>query len=145
MGASRYRMSLRISHPSIDTALVTSVLGLKPKRSWKAGEGRTTPAGKPLEGRNKDTYWCADICDNTMPRRSLSTQINEALDKLMAHRKFLQNVRMEGGRCEFFIGWFLRSEADETFPHSLMARMAELGIDLSLCVYHDDRPTHERD
>jgi hypothetical protein len=31
----------------------------------------------------------------------------------------------------------------ETFSHSLFAKMAELGIDLGLCVYQDDQLADE--
>jgi hypothetical protein len=64
--------------------------------------------------------------------------MNQVLDDLMPHREFLHRIREEGGRCEFFAGWFIASQAGEVFSHLLLAKMAELGIDLALCVYAPD-------
>lgn len=137
MGTSRYTVSLRICHPSMDPAIISSALGLTPKHCWKAGDSRTTPRGTPLEGRNKNTYWTAHICEGDMPPRSFAKQLNEGLNNLVAHKEFLLKIREQGGRCEFFIGWFLGSMAGEVFSHSMLAKAGELGIDLSFDVYHD--------
>jgi hypothetical protein len=108
-----------------------------PKRFWKADDRRTTPAGVPLEGENKDSYWCAEACPSGLPG-PLADHLNKVLDDLMPHRDFLRLIRDEGGRCEFFVGVFLSSDAGEVFPYLLLAKMAELGIDLSLCMYRGD-------
>jgi len=72
-----------------------------------------------------------------MPPRTLATNLDAALDKLMEQRDLLHRIRVGGGRSEFFVGWFLRSEAGETFSHLILAKMADLGIDLSFDNYHD--------
>jgi len=51
-------------------------------------------------------------------------------------RDFLDAIRSEGGRAEFFIGYFMRkSNTGDTFEPSLLARLAELGIGLSFDTY----------
>jgi hypothetical protein len=72
-----------------------------------------------------------------MPPYTLATEVSGALDQLASHRAFLHRLRVEGGRSEFFIGWYLGSQAGETFLHSTLAKMADLGIDLVLDNYHD--------
>src|SRR5258708_7521260 len=113
MGASRYSVSFRVWHPSMDPRDITIALSLEPRRSWKAGDPRTTPVGNPLEGTNRETYWYTVLCHGNMPPASLAIDIDGALDKLAAHRTFLHRIRAEGGRSEFFIGWYLRSQAGE--------------------------------
>lgn len=41
MKASSYRVSLRIRHSSMDPTIFTGVLGMVPKRFWKAGDRQT--------------------------------------------------------------------------------------------------------
>jgi hypothetical protein len=137
MGESRYSVSFRIWHPSIDPSDITAAIGLEPLRAWKAGEPRTTPTGRLLEGINRETYWSVKVCKGKMPPHTLATEVDSTLDNLSAHRAFLHRIRMAGGRCEFFVGWFIQSQAGETFSHSTLAKMAALGIDLSLDNYND--------
>ncbi len=73
-----------------------------------------------------------------MPPDKLSADFDKALDKLSTRRAFLHQVRADGGRCEFFVGWFFRSPSGETLSHLILAKMAGLGIDLSLDNYYDD-------
>jgi hypothetical protein len=144
MAASRYRMTFRVWHPAIDPKDITLVFGMEPRRSWKAGEPRTTPTGTQLGRNNRETYWYAELCQGDIPPDALASEVNAALDNFAQHREFLERVRAEGGRCEFFIGWYIRSQAGETFPFSTLAKMADLGIDLALDNYYDpDLPDDE--
>jgi hypothetical protein len=137
MAVSRYRLSFRLWHPSMDPRDITATVGMHPVRTWKAGEPRTTPKGTPLEGLNRETYWYTQLCDGEMPPSPLATEVDAALQKLMPHRPFLRRLRTEGGRSELFIGWYLRTQAGETFPHSILAKLADLEIDLSFDNYYD--------
>ncbi len=138
MGTSRYSVSFRIRHPSMDPNDIEGIIGLKPHRAWRAGEPRTTPKGRPLAGVNRETYWTAKLCQGQMPPYTLAADLNTALDKLSAHRAFLHEIQADGGGCEFFIGWFLRSQAGVTLSHVILTKMAGLGIDLILDTYYDD-------
>ena len=53
----KYAVSFRIKHPSIDPRKISAKLRLTPDTSWRAGEARKTPKGKPLKGRYNSTYW----------------------------------------------------------------------------------------
>jgi hypothetical protein len=137
MGNSRYSVSFRVWHPSMDPNDITTNIGLEPHRAWKEGEPRTTPVGRPLEGVNRETYWSAKLCQGKMPPSALADDLDKALDTLSAHHAFLRQVRADGGRCEIFVGWHLRSQAGETLHYTVLAKLAALGIDLSLDNYYD--------
>ena len=80
-----FRISLRVRHPYIAPEEITEALGIDPKRSWKAGEPRSTPKGTALAGSNRDTYWTAEVAADRWPSH-LSTAVHDTLGKLVAHR-----------------------------------------------------------
>jgi len=135
MNPYRYKISLRLRHPSLDPAEITSALQRSPFRSWRAGEPRTTPRGTPLEGRNRETYWTAKVVEGGWPDKGLAVAMRELLDQLVPHRDFFDRIRSDGGKVELFVGWFFDGQSGGTFDCDLMARMADLNIDLSLDVY----------
>jgi len=112
--------------------------------SWRAGEQRRTPKGNPLNGVRSETYWYADIVEGESITKRLVSALHEALDKLELHESFLKRIRDEGGRAEFFVGWYIKSQAGEDFDQSLLSRLTKLQIDLALDNYHDpDLPDEE--
>ncbi len=127
-----YKVSLRLSHPWLDPAEITSALRREPSRSWRAGGPRTPPKGQPLEGHNKDTYWTAVVVEAKWPSVSLSEAIDELIVQLAPHRDFLRRVRTESGTAALFVGWFFDEMMGDTFDCDLLARLADLGLDLSL-------------
>jgi hypothetical protein len=139
-----YDLSLRFFHPSIDPAVITAALRLKPSRAWRAGEPRSNPLGQPLRDTNgsplkevwRDSYWVAPISKGgNSVDKPLHSAIGEALDRLLPHRKFIHRMRLEGGRSELFIGWYFESNSGDVFDCDLLARLADMKIDLSLDVY----------
>jgi uncharacterized protein DUF4279 len=138
MNSYQYDISLRVRHPSLDPAEITSALGLNPSRSWRAGEARTTPKGNPLEGRYSNSYCVVKLGKGRWPDRTLTVVINELLDQLTPHQPLFERIRAQGGTVEFFIGWFFDGSSGDVFDCDLLARMADLKIDLSLDVYPRD-------
>src|SRR5262245_41194020 len=104
MNTFRYRVSLRISHPSIDPAIITETLRLEPKRTWKNAEPRKTVAGQPLEGINKDSYWYHAY--ETPDDERCAAFVQSATVALQQHREFFHRLRCEGADIQFFIGLF---------------------------------------
>jgi len=123
-----------VFHPSLDPREISMALGMEPQFSWRAGEPRMAPKGRPLKGIRNETYWCAAVFDGTA---TFAADIDGALQRLAAHKAFLRRVRAEGGRVEFFVGWYVHSRAGETVSHSTLAEMANLGIDLAFDTYSD--------
>ena len=141
MNSYQYDISLRVRHPSLDPAEITSALGLNPSRSWRAGEARTTLTGNPLEGRYGESYWVAKLAKGEWADKTLTIVINELLDLLAEHKGFFQRIRTEGGAAEFFVGWYFDGNGGDVFDCDLLARIAALKIDLSLDVYPPDPMT----
>jgi hypothetical protein len=138
MNRYRYKISLRVRHPSMDPAEITCVLRLAPSREWRAGEPRTSPRDQPLGGIWPETYWIARVMEEEWPGKDLATAIAELLDRLELNRSFLAKVRSEGGTVEFFVGWYFDGNSGDVFECGLLARMADLKINLSLDVYPPD-------
>jgi Domain of unknown function (DUF4279) len=138
MNSYQYDISLRVRHPSLDPAEITSALGLNPSRSWRAGEVRTTPKGNPLEARYSNSYWVVQLGKGGWPDKTLAAVVNELLDQLAPHQGLFQRIRAEGGTVEFFVGWLFEGNSGDVFDCDLLARMADLKIDLSLDVYPPD-------
>jgi hypothetical protein len=130
-----YAISLRVTHPSLDPSEITSALQLTPSRTWRAGEPRTTPKGAPLKGVNSKTFWTRRFVEGEFRDKKLPAAVVEIVDQLLPHRAFFQRIRSEGGTVEFFVGWFFNRQSGGTFDCDLMARMADLKIDLSFDVY----------
>jgi hypothetical protein len=72
------------------------------------------------------------------PGRDLQAAIVELLDRLEPNRSFFEKVHSEGGAAEFFVGWFLDGQGGGVFDCVLLARIADLKINLSLIVYPPD-------
>jgi hypothetical protein len=139
MNPYRYKISLRLHHPSLDPGEITRALGLIPLRSLKAGEPRTTPKGNPLEGINRETFWTARMIEDQWPGKELPVAVNACLDQLVPQRDFFHRIRSEGGAIKLRIGWFFEGMSGGEFDCDLLARMADLKIDLSLDMYPPDR------
>lgn len=138
-----YDISLRFFHPSIDPAVITAALCLKPSWAWRAGEPRLNRKGEPLRDSNgtplkgvrRESYWVASISKGESVEKHLRAAISEALDQLLPHRDFLHRIRLEGGRSEFFIGWYLQSNSGDVFDCDLLAILADMKVDLHLDIY----------
>jgi len=75
-------------------------------------------------------------------QNDLPSALAAAVETLSVHRSFFERIRSEGGRAEFFIGWFMdRSMAGEILDSALLRRIGELGIDLDFDIYERDDPT----
>src|SRR5215471_419843 len=103
-----YRVRLRVFHPSIAPEKITEAFEIEPSHSWKAGDARRTPVGTPLSGIYRETYWTACVVAGRWPEL-LNAAVHDALGRLARHRSFLHQIRAEGGRAEFFIGWFFEN------------------------------------
>jgi hypothetical protein len=131
----RYVISLRVFHPKMDPAEISIALQRTPKVSWKAGDSRVTPKGTPLKGLRKDSYWTCNVLKGEWPGKDLTDAVSDLVTQLSLHRSFFQQVRSEGGKVEFFVGWFFDGNSGDVFDVDLLAKLADLGIALSLDIY----------
>jgi hypothetical protein len=100
---------------------------------------RSTPKGTSLDGTYPHIYWTAALAEGRWPGKALEDVISDLLDQLTARKDFFHRIRSEGGKVEFFVGWFFDGGSGGVFSCDLLARMADLKIDLSLSVYPPDR------
>ena len=124
-------VSLRISTQSIEPEAVTVALGLEPETSWHRGDTTRRLGNGRLVPRRAaaNHYWVKSLAKFTSPPDDLPLELGKLLDQLESARDFFDAIRSEGGRAEFFIGYFMRkSNTGDTFEPSLLARLAELGI-----------------
>jgi hypothetical protein len=140
MNSYRYKIGLRVRHPSMDPAEITYSLGLNPSQYWNAGERRTSRSDRPLEGIWPETYWTARVMEGERPGKDLESAIAELADRLEPKKGFFERVRSEGGTVELFVGWFFDGQSGDVFDCGLLARMADLKINLSLDLYPPDTP-----
>jgi len=141
--AYHYRISLRVFHPSISPQEVTRLIGIEPQRAWQAGTPRRTPAGAPLEGIYKESFWYTPLVGGRWPDRTLDSAIAYLLTDLVSRRAVFQLFRKEGGRVELFIGWFFERQSGDVLSYKTLALAGDLGIDLSFDVYPPSQPQHE--
>jgi len=97
--------------------------------------------GTSLRGTNKQTYWVIrDLARGSGPKRPLAAALLGLATRLARHKSFFRRVRAEGGRIEFFVGWYFLGNSGGVLDTNLMKQLQSLGIDLSLDVYPPDEP-----
>jgi hypothetical protein len=143
MNPYEFTVSLRIRHPSLDPAQITSSLDLAPKNAWRAGTPRRGPNDEPLPGMYRETYWSAPLGEDSWRRSApiaLEPFLLNHLRLLAAHADFLQQLVAEGGSCELFVGLAGSGEIGLEVPPPLLRLLADLHCTLSFDIYHDEQP-----
>lgn len=133
----RFRVSVRLRHPSEDLTALCAELGLPSRRSWVAGERRTTPRGALLDGNWDHSYATMPIDVET------DSGLEAALDRVAAilsdkARTIEQHIR-SGGSIELFVGYFLEAfNSGFTLSSALMGKISDLGVDIGFDIYGED-------
>src|ERR1700759_2159639 len=96
----RYKLSIRIRHPSLDPDTISARLGLKPVRQWGVGSARATATGHPLEGVHTSTYWSCEV--SAGHGSALIEALRGFSTEMSNHDKFLHELRDSGGDVEYF-------------------------------------------
>ena len=130
-------ISLRLRHPQRDVRDLLEGWGLDAGGSWVAGEKRTTPKGAPLEGVWPDSYAFARLPSEGA---RLSQCLNRVLAVLEPFSNELAAFVQAGGRAELFVGWHFDANSGDVLESSLLRRLSDCGLDLSLDVYPKVEP-----
>jgi Domain of unknown function (DUF4279) len=134
----RYEISLRFRHPSIDPAIISKQLRIKPRWSWKAGEPRKTPKGTALSGNRSESYWTAPL-QSKKTLYSRTTDFEEYLisiaHKLKPHASFIKKIIKGGGGAELFVGLYGSKNFGMDLRPKLLHDLGKLGLRLSLDIY----------
>jgi hypothetical protein len=136
----RVDISLRVRHPSMDPAEISAALKLEPSRMWQAGDPRTTPKNTPLEGTWRDTYWVTDVFKDECPNSTLAAALSELVERFSLRKSFFVKIRDEGGRVEFYVSWDIDGNRGDEFDATLLTKLGELGVNLSLDIYPPPNP-----
>jgi hypothetical protein len=127
-----YRVSLRVTHPTLDPRAIANHLGMEPKVSWKAGDPRKTPKGTLLEGSRNESYCTFEIGMGS--DGELAQCLTTAVDNLQDQSEFLREIRAAGGSLMFYAFWHHTGDTGQVFAMDLLRKMADLEIDLGINV-----------
>jgi hypothetical protein len=130
-----YSISLQVRHPDADPNDIATTIGLPVKRSWKAGEPRSTPRGNALPGHYGETYCAFDVA--TGDDGEMAERIRGAVAALMPRRGLIEELRATGGSLNFYVTWTV-GERGEVFNFALLADLGRLGIDLGVEAFRSE-------
>lgn len=130
----RFAVSLRVFSRSVDPAAeICARLELKPKWQHKIGEPRMNPKGIPLGGVYDSSYCSFNL--TRLDDEDLHEMLDRVVDSLLQHKELFHQIRNNGGRSEFFIGWYSPGNTGDSFSYSLLSKLGDLQIDLAFDVY----------
>ena len=126
-------MSLRLRDPKRDTGALLTDFGLETRRSWRAGEPRSTPQGMPLEGSWPDSYATGQF---DLPEdRSLEACLDHVLRKIEPVSTRLTEFVHSGGSAELFIGFHVAGNSGATIDSRTMKQLSNYGLALAFDIY----------
>ena len=130
--AKWHKVSLRFLGDDLDLAAVTNALGLKPDVTGRIGEHI---AGNPRYAVYETNVWVYRYA--AMEHLNFSTQLSQFIAHLEERSKtILYLVERPGVRAELFLGFSSgNGQGGFTLPASLLARIAALGLDVTLDLY----------
>lgn len=133
MNEFRFSVSLRLFTKTVEPDEICALLGLGAKWKNKIGEPRVNPKGTPIGGFYESSYCSFRLVQIDGER--LHDMLNRVAENLAKHKQLFHRIRDEGGRTEFFVGWYSPGNTGDTFSHGLLEKFADLKIDLALDVY----------
>jgi Domain of unknown function (DUF4279) len=135
MNSARYKISLRITHPSIKSDEITREIGLQPDIFYSVGDQKKTPVGTQLHAVRKESFWCCNLPESG---DSLEEAIQSFTDSLEVRKIFFQRLTSTGGRIEYFIGWFCAGNSGFVMDCDISKKLSDLQINLAFDIYVDD-------
>lgn len=134
----RYRVSLRLNHPSDDPDFYSSALGLTPDVADRAGRSKFRK-GKEA-GAAKQTYWLHEFAARDDTVCDVEDFLLDILKTLDQHAEFFADLIARGGSAEIFIGFFLESfNTGFTLDPGLLRTCADLHLSLDFDIYDSPR------
>lgn len=131
---SEVHVGFRLASDALLPGEVTRRLNVEPTRSHRKGEqhGRNRKTGEPIIYRSG--IW---ILDSALPESAgLVAHVESLLDVLYPIRHAVQCLVEQGYQADFTCGLFLNHENEGvSIPARTLARIAELGAELSLDIY----------
>lgn len=151
-----FELALRIRHPSMDPAVISRELKLKPEHSFKAGTPRESSSGIAAAAVHPESYWLATLDPTQWPAEQLSSfefpnvpRGSAAKDRLRAmlsslgmalnvgtlhflraHADFLRQLQSEGGD----IGLIVELPADSAHSFTLTPQVAKVLCEFGISI-----------
>ena len=133
---SRFKISFRVTHPTISASEIAEAFSMPVGRLFRSvGEPRRSPAGQDLGGVNKRTDVGFIIQDGGFRCDEFNVEdvILEQLEKM--DLEFTAHLADTGGGSEFFIGIFpedknIGVQIDTAVTELLAASKIELAVDI---------------
>jgi hypothetical protein len=135
MKKDRFKITLRLRHPSLDPSEISTALDLTPKFSWKAG----SRAGKIV---HKSSVWHGLLAEGAGVRK-----YERALKKTVLHlenrQEWLKNYFGDDG--EFDVIFDLYTDLDDgkicevSFYPELLLRLSKLNAGMQVNVWKDEK------
>lgn len=130
-----FMMSLRIRHPDIDPAEVTSALNIEPQHTWKAGDARRDAAGVELTGAHRQSYWMGRLMikpELAQDQVGVESEILRTLGTLRRSFSFFERLKKEEGSAELHVSLFAREEFRLEFLAESLSLLGRLGLSIVL-------------
>ena len=135
MNEFRYALSLRAVHPKMCVADIETALSMQAWVGNTAGEQRKTPKGNLLEGLYKNSYCSFELSKGAST--DLNDQIGKWNAKFFPKKSFFQGFAASGGKFDYFLGLFLKTDSGFELSTEEMHAMQELRINLVFDIYPD--------
>ena len=135
MSDYEFTMSLRIRHPDVDPAEITSVLGIVPQHTWRAGEPRRDSIGAEVGGTYRESYWMARLMAEPVlasDRVGVESELLRTLAQLRRSCGFLETLKGQGGVTELHVSIFAREEFRVELPPEALQLLGRLGLTIAL-------------
>lgn len=129
----KFAIVLMIKHPGMDPARISMELALQPWHSWKVGEPRITPFGKPLPGVNPASYWIWR--EETTGKRLFFENVLDFVSRLEPSSKFLAEIVDGGGSVSITVRLPGENNIGSSMDWPGLARIAALKIKLGIEVF----------
>jgi hypothetical protein len=146
MSEYEFTIALRVRHPTVEPEQITQALGLDPQHTWRAGEARRGPAGEPLEGTYRESYWMAHLMAEPQyvsEPLSVERAMLQAIAKLRRSFQYLAELSAEGGVAELQVSIFAREAFKLELLAESLALLGRLGLDVVLDVQPHPSPATE--
>ncbi len=133
MTGSDWNIMLRARHPTSDLSDLGDVIGVAPGGGYRAGDPRSSPSGRKLDGVYKESFWQGLEVHGL--GSAFTSAVASFVDAVEAHVDLVK-LRYGGDlRREIYGQHFAYRNHGGTLPAALLARMGALSIDLDLEVF----------
>lgn len=133
----RYRVSLRVTHPSWSHYKLADHVGLSPKYAWSVGDAHPFRSPDTPPKIRRHSYCSFEIGHGD--DGELTSLLEQTLNEFANRDTKLRAIQMSGGDVSFYVFWCPNGDTGETFDVALLRRMSSMGIGLDINVYDDRR------